>query len=330
MAVKDLLEGFDWDTDKPIEEPEEVEVTTEEEEPKEEPIQEEPAKPKKEEPQDEPSVPDVKSIITKVFDIDIEEEIDPDTAIEYTKSLIDDKIEEGVQEIITEWKEAIGETGAEFIKWTMQGGTVEDYLKSFNPLLVTSDISTESGQRDFLKKVLLKDGQDEDDAEETLDMWEGSGKLEVKAANAMKKLRDEDEKQRRKILEEAEEARKKAAKAATEAQKKLKEGLVKVNTVLGNTIPKVEKELLIRDITFPSQGGEPKFISDLKKALTDPENLMFLARIVRTGFDADKITALFEGKAIQKIEKKLDEKPPKTKTSEIPSSNSPIWDLLDD
>lgn len=329
MALKDLLKGFDWDTEK--EEPEKVEVTTEEEAPKGEPAIDEPTEkvqPKREEPKEE--APDVKSLITQVFDINIEEEIDPDTAIEYTKSLIDDKIEEGVQEIITEWKEAIGETGAEFIKWTMQGGSAEDYLKSFNPLLITSDISTESGQRDFLKKVLLKDGQDEDDVEETLDMWEGSGKLEVKAANAMKKLRDEDEKSRRKTLEEAEENRKKATKAATEAQKKLKEGLVKVTTVLGNTIPKVEKELLIRDITFPAQGGEPKFITDLKKALSEPEKLMFLARIVRTGFDADKITALFEGKAIQKIEKKLDEKPPKTKTSEIPNDNSPVWDLLDD
>ena len=45
----------------------------------------------------------------------------------------------------------------------------------------TVDLDSTEGQRDYLKKVLISDGEDADTAEDLLDLWEDKGKLASKA-----------------------------------------------------------------------------------------------------------------------------------------------------
>jgi len=323
---------------KKAKEPEKTEKT---EEPKAKEPEKAPEVSEEEEEEEEEEVAKVidwTSTVTKLgtaLGIDIPNgEIQEEDALDFITETIQLKVEDGIDAVLESWKEKIGEDGINFVSFTMKGGKVEDFLKSYEPLLYTSDISNDVGKKSFLLRYLVKDGMEEDDAQDQIDRWEEKDQLEAKTASFMKKLKDKNELARRAVVDSAKAEEAQRIKKYAETEAKLRKDFAKIQTVAGVKFSEFDVSQLSNYILKPAvQVGDravPKFSAELARLRQEePDKFLLLAKLVKDGLTEDALTKLFKQKALRQVERELESKPNKSSSPTRPPTNKPVWDLID-
>lgn len=292
-------------------------------EPKKEPVEptetEEPTEEEEEaEEQEEEEAPEVvdidelePSILNKLGLIDkIPENADPEDILELANQNLDEIIQNGVQETIKGWQETLPDEAISLIKYTFNGGKAEDFFKTYTDTpLELFDLESETGQENFVRFYLKKQGKSADEVDEELEFFIDRGNLETKAKSFFSKLKTTREKEiENKILEQTklrEEAEEKAkANAAA-----MREKLAKADKFQDYRFNDIEKKTLARYILEPTvvDGRQTTQIAqDLNKVYREsPEKLMLLAKLIKSDFDLSFLTKPMKKVAQKEVKEKL-------------------------
>jgi hypothetical protein len=184
-------------------------------------------------------------------------------------------------------------------KFIMQGGTMAEYiqtLQSQKPVGVTRgmDLTVEANQEAIVSNQLRQDGFDDEYVKSQLQYLKDSGMLE-KTANTHYGKWEIKDKAAQKALLESQEAQRRAAKEQKKQEKRNVSDYVKgTDSIKGFKISRNDKKELPGYMTEKSvkldNGAEmTPMHRDLYAAMSDPENSVLLAKLLRNGLDFKKL-----------------------------------------
>ena len=343
------LEDFNWD-DTPIDP--QVEVQTEENDEKtstEETPEEVESDNDEEEPSEEESdVPEEseeseESIYTSVFKDFKEKNLFNHVDLEEGEDLTEDRFFELQQEEIEQEvkarlnafaKEQLDPDAQAFIKFKMQGG---DTAKFFEMLqgsseLELGDITDPDYQDEVIRYQLKKEGFDEEEIEDRLEMYEDSGKKEKFATKLYNRFIEDKEREKEYLLKQQEQEKEQAIKRAQEFKQAIDKVVEETEDINGLKLTNKDKSSLSDFLTKRDRRTNlTGFQTKLNETFQDKKKLVLLAKLLSDDFNFKA----FEKSVITKktkdiktnIEKRANTKPKGSGSS--PKSISEVADMFD-
>jgi len=313
-------------------EPKEVEPTKPNEEPKVEPTEEPEEEEEEDEPEEEsPSQDPIKSTVSLLVKSGILTEdpgdVDEDTLTELLYEEQEAAIQEGIKDTFDQWTQKLPAPVMDLIKFTFNGGSADDFFAAVNEVPLTGfDITSEVGQEVFMRyyfKSVEKLGDDE--VEDKIEWLMDKGRLENTAKKNYTQLAKQRDDRLSKLAEESAKAAATAKETARKEAETLQANLLKVEAIKDYKIPVGERRLLTRYITMPVTENGKTFSSGLIASLQDifgnPEELMTLAKFVKSKFNTDFLETKTQTKVARKIRKTLNKQEPSAV-----DADGVIWD----
>ena len=251
------------------------------------------------------------------------EEISEEKFFELHEQEIEGRMEEAIQDFITEMSD---EDGAAFIKFKRAGGKTSAFFEFYSQMNgdLDVDIEKEEGQDTILKKWYKTVEQlDDDDIEDKLDWLKESGKKKKYAEKYQAKMEADKQAAKTQFLNDQLEAQTQRENEKKEFVTKLKTTLETTEAVGDFTFKKEEKTDLLNYILKPevklkSNQYLTKFQSDLNEIVkNNPEKLLVLAKLLKTDFDTSDLAVKQQTKVTQKVKSSL-----ATKSSKLSSVNN--------
>ena len=287
-------EEEDTDIFQEFEQVEEQEEDTDGEE------EEKPADPDKDSPVN------IKNSVKHLFDdgtleLDEEEELPEEIDSDYLKNKIEASIEKKFEESISDLPDDV----KNIIRYVHNGGSLKDIVSTLTQETELSediDMEEEKNQEKVLRHLLKEEGEDEELIEAQVEFLKDSGKL----SSISQKKFDKWKKDRK--------AQKKAKIAARENQAKFKKDISTLLSenpeVKGLSFSKKEIQELpsyISDTSVKLQDGRSitPFYRDLFESLKNPEELLAIAKLVKTKFDFSDIKKELSTKHSKKLKEDL-------------------------
>lgn len=275
----------------------------------------------------------------------VDGKVDEGQFLETLESTIEEKIDTGIEQVIESWKKDLGETGTEFIKFTMNGGKPEDFFTQYSQDQLNFNVDTEWGQKQFLEyyygKVM---GHDEEDVESLIEAHMDGETMEKAAKKFYGKLKSEKDSKKSEFIQKQQELHEARQEAARQRIQQFKDAASKVDHILvrgegGKELGKVaftaaEKRALTNYITQNSvqtQNGKymSEFMADLNKIYQEePDKLMMLAKIMKSGFDMSDFVKQGVSEETKKVKSNLQRIKTKQKTKTQPRKDRPAWEYF--
>lgn len=276
---------------------------------------------------------------------EVEDKLDAVSFMERIESTLEDRIDSGIQQIIEEWKEQIGNTGAEFVKFTMNGGNPDDFFKTYSKSTLSFDIESDTGQESFLKYYYKEiQGMDDDDIEDLVESHKEGDKLGKYAKQYYKKLAARREAEAQELLESQEAYRERQAAAKREFVNRIRSTVKDTDHMLirgknGKELGKiqfteVEKRSLLNYITQNNIQMGDKYVSQMTSDINkifreEPDKLVLLAKLLKNDFDLSDLVKNKVTEEVKEIKSNLQRIEKKKKTKPTTVNTRPLWEVLD-
>ena len=307
----DINELFGDDGFNPakVEEPKEAPQETPQEEPQE--VEQEEEEVEEQEEQQNLSLPDflMRAGILSEDPGDVDEETLMDLVEQETESYV----KEALNATFDTWKQKLPSNVMGLIQHTFNGGDADEYMKTWNETpLHLFDIESEAGQESFLRYYYKTvEGLEDEELTDKLEYHIDRGKTETVSKRFYQRLANDRDKKLETLAKQQVEAKRKQEQETQERKQKLAQSMAKVKEFAGYQFPEGEKKVLQQYATRPVLVEGKPFSSglaaDLYEALADPSKVMFLAKLLKNGFDTSFIEAKGKTKAIKTIKKVLQE-----------------------
>lgn len=243
-----------------------------------------------------------------LFDVEegeeIPEKMTPDEYYERLEKKIDQRVEEALQSL---FKDELDQDALAFLKFKKNGGNTQDFFKVYGQTKEYSkmDITKEATMKMVIREKLIADGLSEEDAAEEIEILTDAGRLETRAKAYYKQLVEKEQQQKEMLVQRQKQEREKAEQQRAQTYKMLNE-VVKKGAAAKIQLSK--KDTVIPEyIMAPASKGEnvSQFTKDLSAIYSDPEKLVLLAKLVRSGLDMSDIKTHIESDATRKARKSL-------------------------
>jgi len=245
-----------------------------------------------------------------VEDIDIENVKNNDDIL----SLHDTTISLKVEKELERFSEDVGSEGKLFINYIKEGGKPKDFFKVLQETTTiplydeNSELQNEKVIGYYLKYV--KDITDEDDIADTVEMLKEKGTLDKYAEKysiQLEKIKNKKESEQLEQIKKDKEIAIKNKKAFEDNISKFIDDTTELNNI---KFEDVEKEDLKKYIFKPNKKKDgnvyiSKFSEDLQNIFKEPEKLIILAKIMKSGFDLNDIVKDIETKITKDTKKKI-------------------------
>lgn len=253
-------------------------------------------------------------------------DVDEETLMDLVEQETESYVKEALNATFDTWKQKLPSNVMGLIQHTFNGGDVNEYMKTWNDTpLQLFDVQTEAGQESFLRYYYKTvEGLEEEELNDKLEYHIDRGNVETAAKRFYQKLATERDKKLETLARQQVEAKQKAEQETQQRKQKLAQNMAKVKEFAGYQFPEGEKKVLQRYATQPVLVEGKPFSSglaaDLYEALSDPQKVLFLSKLLKNGFDTSFLEAKGKTKAIKNIKKVLQE--PAVVTNE----DGVIWD----
>ena len=251
------------------------------------------------------------------------EQITEEKFFELHEQEVDGRVEEAIQDFITELND---EDGAAFIKFKRAGGKTSDFFEFYSQMSgeLNVDIEKEEGQDAILKKwYKTVENLDDEDIEDKLDWLKESGKKKKYAEKYQTKMEADKQTAKTQFLNEQLEAQTKRENAKKEFVAKVRTTLDTTESVGDFVFNKTEKPELLDYLLKPavklkSNQYLTKFQSDLNEIINNhPDKLLVLAKMLMNDFDTSDLVVNQQTKTVKQIKSSLN-----SKTSKLSSANN--------
>lgn len=251
------------------------------------------------------------------------EKIDEEKFFELQNEEVEGRVEEAIQDFITQVGD---EDGAAFIKFKKAGGRTADFFEFYSSVSgeLDVDIEKESGQDAVLRKWYKTiENLDDEDIEDKLDWLKEGGKKKKYAEKYLLKMEAETKSAKDKFLNDQLEAQTERENAKKAFSTNLKTTLDTTDAVGDFVFSKAEKPSLMDYILKPAVKLKTnqyltQFQSDLNEIVKgDPQKLLILAKLLKTKFDTSDMIVKQKTEAVKKVKSTL-----ASKSSQLSSVNN--------
>ena len=254
-------------------------------------------------------------------------DVDEDTLTELLYEEQEAAISDGIKNTFDEWTQKLSPRVMDLIKHTFNGGSEEEFFAVVNEVPLTGfDINSEVGQEVFMRYYYKSiEKLNDEEVEDKIEWLMEKGKLENTSTKNYQKLAKERDERIAKLAADTAKASAAAKETARKEAETLQANLLKVEAIKDYKIPVGERKLLTRYITMPVTENGKTFSSGLIASLQgifgNPEELMTLAKLVKSNFNTDFLETKTQTQVARKIRKQLN----KTEPSAV-DADGVIWD----
>lgn len=205
------------------------------------------------------------------------------------------EVDTRVQEVLEGWQNKLTGDGADFVKYSMNGGSLKDFVETrYTEFSYTdSKIETEDQQEALLfKHMRINENKSEEDIKEEILFLKDKGKLKARAESVKERGQAAEDKLREDQVKNIENQNIVAEKRRKERKKSFSTMVSEIDSVSSIKLDKVAKKELPGYITDPVHAEDngnylTGLHNDLKSMFSDPESLLQLATVIRK-FDKSK------------------------------------------
>lgn len=237
---------------------------------------------------------------------------------------VEGRTEQAVQDFIAEMND---EDGAAFIKFKRAGGKTSDFFEFYSQMSAVPevDIETEAGQDAILKHYFKTVEQlEDDDITDKLEWLKESGKKKKYAEKYNDKINADKKAAKDQFLIDQAEAQKQRETEKKEFIGKIKTTASTVTNVNGFVFNKKDAEGYVDFIIKPAVKVGNQYLTAFQAELSrvikeEPENLLIIAKLLKTKFDTSDMVISKETEATKKLKSNLASKA--SKLSSSPAAN---------
>lgn len=244
-----------------------------------------------------------------IFEIDEDSEIDLDNlSKEDFLELQETQLEKRVDESFRDFFSEMDEDAKAFLKWKREGGKTSEFFDVLNEnsSLIEINIEDEKGAERFLRKYLSKEGESDEDIDDTIEYYKDKGKLTQYAKKNQDREKAKDEKIKKAKLEEAQKIKELQAKEAKKIQGEIKKIIDDSDEINGWDIPKKQKSKLYDFMVGVDKKTKKTGLqSKLAEVFSDKQKLILLSNILMNDFDISSIERKAESKVTKKTKDKI-------------------------
>lgn len=221
------------------------------------------------------------------------------------------EINKRIDEELSNFAQQLGNEGQAFIKFVKEGGNPQDF---FNVLQNTVTIPTyrendENNNERVIKYYLenIKEIDDPDDIEETIEMLKEKGKLEAQALKYSKKLEEIKQEQLKRIEQENLQRAKQQEELRKQFEENITNKLEELDEYNGIEITdkKALKDYIFKPVKRNGKNYVSKFTEDLQGIFNEPEKLIAIAQLLKNDLDLSFIEKKLETKVTKKTKEKI-------------------------
>lgn len=238
----------------------------------------------------------------------------------YEKGVVDfnsedpdfDGSEEGVEKLINKtvenrinkWVDTLPDEFSKFLEFVKDGGKPKDFLNTYYSEESWSNFSidTEDKQKEVIRESLILQGETYEDAEDIINDWETTGKLEVRAATALEKLKKHEISQKELIIKQQKEQAELRKKEQDLFWDNYKKELYSKKDIMGFKVTEKLKNQLWEFISVPEKDGKTKY---QKAVENNKDSSLLFALQAMQGFDINKLEKQVNTKVVSKLADKL-------------------------
>jgi hypothetical protein len=244
-----------------------------------------------------------------IFELDEDSEINlDDLSKEDFLELQETQLEKRVDESFKDFFSEMDEDAKAFLKWKREGGNTSEFFDVLNEnsSLIEINVEDEKGAERFLRKYLAKEGDSDEDIDDTIEYYKDKGKLTQYAKKNQNKEKAKSEKTKKAKLEEAQRVRELQAKEAKKIQGEIKKIIDDSDEINGWDIPKKQKSKLYDFMVgIDKKTKKTGLQSKLAEVFSDKEKLILLSNILMNDFDISSIERKAESKVTKKAKDKI-------------------------
>lgn len=227
---------------------------------------------------------------------------------ELAEELLEDSFDNSVNDRLKEMMQDLPEEVKNIVNFATKGGNVSDILKAYSQESTFSeniDLDKESVQEQVVKQQLLKEGMDEDEAEDFIDYHKESGKLKMLAEKKFAKLKEESNTKKEALLKEQQKRAVEYKNQRKQLKKDFSSYISDAKQVKAYKISRKDKAdlpgyIAEANIKLESGGAITGMQKDLQEALKDKEKTIFLAKLLKSDFNLKDLEANIETKITKK------------------------------
>lgn len=256
--------------------------------------------------------------IFKHVELEEGEELDSERFFELQEQEIETEISARLEAWVTQ---ELDEDAKAFIKFKRDGGSTQDFFKTYSdtPDIEAGDIEDEDYQDNLIRYQLAKEGWDEEEIEDRLEILTNKGTKEKFARKYYDKIESELESKRENLLKTQAQQREQARRQEMEFKQNIDGTLKEIKDVKGMKFTDGEKNEILSFLTKKNEKINDEvsvtgFQKGLSEVFKDTNKLVLLAKLIKNDFDFSGI----EKQAITKKTKEI-----KTKIEQR-QSNSPF------
>lgn len=272
------------------------------------------------------------------IEIEEGEEVDLDKFFELQDAEIDARVEETFEA----FAEELDEDAKAFLQFKKNGGNTQDFFKVYGSQssLNIDSIDTENEtDQDLVIKHYLKsvEAMDDEEIQDKLDWLEEVGKKKTYSEKYKTKLKQIDGANKQNLQQQVERVKKEREDASKAFNQELQEALDKTESVGSFSFDKVDKKDLMSYIIKPSvKVGKNNFITQFQADLGEifkakgekKQNLLLLAKLVKTGFDVKDLIASAKTKVVKETRSNLQKAKAGVKASSTGGNRKSIVDYF--
>lgn len=254
--------------------------------------------------------------------IDLAEEIEEGEVLDEAKyiSLQQKELDNRVNGVIDGWKNELGQVGSDFVRYTLNGGSPENFISqvSETPDFSKYDLSNEAQvDQAGLTYLTRIEGKDAEEAKDLLAYYKDKGTLDAKVAAWKDKTVANQRKQVEQMVADQEKENNTRIRNKAERKAAYEKLATTVDSVSGVKLQKEAKKYLasyVTDAVHKVEGTNQylsDFSRDLQEIFKDKESMLALASIVKRynkegrNFDLSDIIAEGKKEKVEEIKNTL-------------------------
>lgn len=250
-----------------------------------------------------------------IFSGDIPEKVDEEGFFELQEKENETKI----NEVFEQFFEDLDDDAVAFLKHKKAGGRTKDFFNVYGSLSTFEgvDLEDEKNQDKVLSYYMRTVEQmDEDEIEDRIEWLKTNNKKKATAEKYSTKLIENDAKSKAALAESLERQAEERERNSNKFNTELEDTLTKTEKVKNFTFTKDDKKDLFKFVTKPTvKVGKNTYITEFQHELSKlfkaegeegKQNLLLLAKLVKTGFDVKDVITAAKTKTVQETRKKLE------------------------
>lgn len=253
---------------------------------------------------------DMKEIgIFKHIELPEDEDIDADRFYE----LQQEEYEQEVASRLDAWAtKDLDEDAQAFIKFKLKGGNTADFLSTYSQTsdFTLGDTKDEDYQDDVIRYQLSKEGWDREDIEDRLEILTKNGKKEKFAEKYHSRLENEQLEAREALLEAQTQQREAAKQQEIKFKSTIKDTLDTAEEINGVKFTQSDKNDIFNYLTKRDRSDKPttEFQKGLSEVFNDPNKIVLLAKIIKSGFDFSSISKAAVTKKTKEVKRNIEQR----------------------